>query len=223
MKIWLPSRPSNSSCWRFRSLLGLLNSPAKQRHYLNFYGNLMKSLDAYLVQVLDTLDKLSLTNDTLVIRTADGEMGLTHNGQRQKNFNFDEESIRVRSCTLTRSFTRSRVHQRRWSLTSMFSLLSQASSTFHSQLVQSGRELITRVLFFIGMRRQCRNTLFSRTTIFSQANHIHPNLNHALIMACCRSLKTLTCSKLKAWSWSSHGSPSSKACAPAAPQTPLHR
>src|SRR5204862_5158787 len=64
--------------------------------YLNFYCNLMKSSHNYLVQVLDTLDDLGLTNDTLVIRTADhGEMGLTHRGQRQKNFNFYEESIRV--------------------------------------------------------------------------------------------------------------------------------
>jgi len=56
----------------------------------------MKSSDAYLVQVLDTLDALGLTNDTLIIRTADhGEMGLTHRGQRQKNFNFYEEAIHV--------------------------------------------------------------------------------------------------------------------------------
>ena len=76
--------------------LGVLDTPEKKRNYLNFYGNLMKSSDNYLVQVLDTLDDLGLTNDTLIIRTADhGEMGLTHHGQRQKNFNFYEESIRV--------------------------------------------------------------------------------------------------------------------------------
>jgi len=76
--------------------LGVLDTPEKKRNYLNFYGNLMKSSDNYLVQVLDTLDELGLTNDALVIRTADhGEMGLTHRGQRQKNFNFYEESIRV--------------------------------------------------------------------------------------------------------------------------------
>ena len=27
-----------------------------KRNYLNFYGNLMKASDAYLVKVLDTLD-----------------------------------------------------------------------------------------------------------------------------------------------------------------------
>jgi choline-sulfatase len=76
--------------------LGALNTPEKQRNYVNFYANLMKSSDNYLVQVLDKLDALGLTNDTLIIRTADhGEMGLSHGGLRQKNFNFYEESIRV--------------------------------------------------------------------------------------------------------------------------------
>jgi choline-sulfatase len=76
--------------------LGVLDTPEKKRNYINFYGNLMKSSDNYLVQVLNTLDDLGLTNDTLIIRTADhGEMGLTHGGLRQKNFNFYEEAIRV--------------------------------------------------------------------------------------------------------------------------------
>jgi choline-sulfatase len=67
-----------------------------QRKYLNFYGNLMRSSDDYLVQVLDALDANGLTDDTLVIRTADhGEMGLAHGGLRQKNFNFYEESLKV--------------------------------------------------------------------------------------------------------------------------------
>jgi choline-sulfatase len=76
--------------------LGPLVTPQKQRNYLNFYGNLMKSSDNYLVQILDTLDKQGLTKDTLIIKTSDhGEMGMTHGGQRQKNFNFYEEAIRV--------------------------------------------------------------------------------------------------------------------------------
>jgi arylsulfatase A-like enzyme len=76
--------------------LGPLPTPEMKRNYLNFYGNLMKSSDNYLVQVLDTLEQQNLLDDTLIIRTADhGEMGLTHRGQRQKNFNFYEESIRV--------------------------------------------------------------------------------------------------------------------------------
>ena len=75
----------------------MLDTPEKKRNYINFYGKLMKSSDNYLVQVLDTLDDLDLTDDTLIIRTADhGEMGLAHGGLRQKNFNFYEEAIRVR-------------------------------------------------------------------------------------------------------------------------------
>jgi choline-sulfatase len=67
-----------------------------KRNYLNFYGNLMKSSDAYLVKILDTLSGAGLLKNTLVIATADhGEMGTSHGGLRQKNFNFYEESIRV--------------------------------------------------------------------------------------------------------------------------------
>jgi choline-sulfatase len=72
--------------------------PTKQmkRNYLNFYGNLMKASDAYLVNILKTLAKAGLLDNTLVIATADhGEMGTTHGGMRQKNFNFYEESTRV--------------------------------------------------------------------------------------------------------------------------------
>ena len=67
-----------------------------KRNYLNFYGNLMKSSDAYLVKILDTLATSGLLENTLVIATADhGEMGTSHGGLRQKNFNFYEESTRV--------------------------------------------------------------------------------------------------------------------------------
>jgi arylsulfatase A-like enzyme len=76
--------------------LGALPTAQMKLNYLNFYGNLMKSSDAYLVRVLDTLNSLGLTDDTMIIRTADhGEMGLAHGGLRQKNFNFYEETIRV--------------------------------------------------------------------------------------------------------------------------------
>jgi arylsulfatase A-like enzyme len=76
--------------------LGPLDTKEKKLAYLNFYGNLMKHSDRYLVKVLDALEATGLLNDTLVIRTADhGEMGLAHGGMRQKNFNFYEESIRV--------------------------------------------------------------------------------------------------------------------------------
>jgi choline-sulfatase len=68
----------------------------QQRNYLNFYGNLMKSSDNYLVQILDEMEKQGLMENTLIIQTSDhGEMGMTHGGMRQKNFNFYEETLRV--------------------------------------------------------------------------------------------------------------------------------
>lgn len=75
--------------------LGDLSKP-QQRNYLNFYGNLMKSSDQYLVRILEILAQRKLLDNTLVIHTSDhGEMGLAHGGLRQKNFNFYEESLRV--------------------------------------------------------------------------------------------------------------------------------
>ena len=81
---------------RIFSLTGPLPTRRMKRNYLNFYGNLMKSSDAYLLRILDTLAANGLLENTLVIATADhGEMGTSHGGMRQKNFNFYEESIRV--------------------------------------------------------------------------------------------------------------------------------
>lgn len=81
---------------RLFAATGVLGTPERQRNYLNFYANLMKVVDGYLVDVLDALDANGLTENTVVIRTADhGEMGMAHGGLRQKNFNFYEESLRV--------------------------------------------------------------------------------------------------------------------------------
>ena len=81
---------------RLFNLSGPLPTPQMKRNYLNFYGNLMKSSDNYLVEVLDTLTATGLLENTLIVRTSDhGEMGLAHGGLRQKNFNFYEESLRV--------------------------------------------------------------------------------------------------------------------------------
>jgi choline-sulfatase len=75
---------------------GPIPTPQMKRNYLNFYGNLMKASDAYLVKILDTLQAAGLLDNTLVIATADhGEMGTAHGGLRQKNFNFYEETTRV--------------------------------------------------------------------------------------------------------------------------------
>jgi len=76
--------------------LGILNTRQKKRNYINFYANLIKLTDSYLVDVMDTLDSLGLTDDTVVVRTADhGELGLAHGGMRQKNYNAYEEGLRV--------------------------------------------------------------------------------------------------------------------------------
>ena len=77
-------------------LTGPLVTLARKRDYINYYGNLMKASDAYLVKILDTLAQSGLLENTLVIATADhGEMGTTHGGLRQKNFNMYEEALRV--------------------------------------------------------------------------------------------------------------------------------
>ena len=94
----LDTKPTAQAEFRDKSDLGLgpLTSRDDKLNYINFYGNLMRSSDNYLLDILDTLDELGLRDDTLIIRTADhGEMGLAHGGLRQKNFNFYEESIRV--------------------------------------------------------------------------------------------------------------------------------
>ena len=73
-----------------------LKTPEMKRHYLNFYGNLMRSSDFYLQQILHTLRRRRMLDNTLIIVTSDhGEMDLTHGGLRQKNFNFYEETLRV--------------------------------------------------------------------------------------------------------------------------------
>lgn len=81
---------------RLFNATGPIPTRQMKRNYLNFYGNLMKASDDYLVEILDSMEKTGLLANTLVIATADhGEMGTAHGGLRQKNFNFYEESIRV--------------------------------------------------------------------------------------------------------------------------------
>lgn len=81
---------------RLFALAGATNTPKKKLRYLNFYANLMKLVDGYLVDILDALETTGQLDDTIVIRTADhGEMGECHGGMRQKNFNAYEETLRV--------------------------------------------------------------------------------------------------------------------------------
>lgn len=80
--------------------LGILATDTQRRAYLNFYGNLMKTVDAHLQSLLDVFAETpvgsTLRAQTLVVRTSDhGEMGMTHGGLRQKAFMCYEEAIRV--------------------------------------------------------------------------------------------------------------------------------
>lgn len=80
---------------RIFKLAGAPNTRQERLNYLNFYGNLMKLVDGYLVEILDKLEETGQLGDTVVIRTSDhGEMGLAHTMQ-QKNFNFYEETLRI--------------------------------------------------------------------------------------------------------------------------------
>jgi choline-sulfatase len=81
---------------RLFNFTGELTNDRMKRDYLNFYGNLIRSSDSYLVAILDKLIERGLYENTLLIKTSDhGEMGVAHGGLRQKNFNFYEESLRV--------------------------------------------------------------------------------------------------------------------------------
>ena len=81
---------------RIFNATGPIPTPQMKRNYLNFYGNLMKASDEYLVKILDTLESGGLLENTLVVATADhGKMGTAHGGLRQKNFNFYEETTRI--------------------------------------------------------------------------------------------------------------------------------
>jgi arylsulfatase A-like enzyme len=93
----LLSKPSAQRQFlRISNLIGRLNTRQKKHAYVNFYGNLMKLIDGYVVDVLDALQAHDLLENTLIIRTSDhSEMGLAHGGLRQKCFNVYEETLRV--------------------------------------------------------------------------------------------------------------------------------
>ncbi len=71
-------------------------TPEEQTNYLNFYGNLIKKADGHLVEIINTLEAQGLLENTLIIVTSDhGDMGCSHGGMIQKNFNFYEETLRI--------------------------------------------------------------------------------------------------------------------------------
>jgi len=80
--------------------LGRLDTPEKQKNYLNFYANLLQQVDEEIGYFIDELYKVvndqKLADDAVVIRLADhGEMGMAHGGMRQKAFVAYEEAIRI--------------------------------------------------------------------------------------------------------------------------------
>jgi arylsulfatase A-like enzyme len=95
--ITYPNKPSvQYNFYKVFELSGALTTTQDKLNYLNFYGNLMKMQDNYLGQVMDALEARGMLDNTVIIRTSDhGEMGLSHHGLRQKNFNFYEQSLRV--------------------------------------------------------------------------------------------------------------------------------
>jgi arylsulfatase A-like enzyme len=66
--------------------------------YGQFYAYLHSVIDAQIGKVLDTLDETGLTEETVIVRTADhGELGLSH-GLREKAYSAYEEMIHVPLC-----------------------------------------------------------------------------------------------------------------------------
>lgn len=64
--------------------------------YARFYAWLHIQVDQLISTLLDTLDANGLTTNTLIIRISDhGEMGLSHGGLRQKEYNCYEETMRI--------------------------------------------------------------------------------------------------------------------------------
>lgn len=81
--------------------LGLVNTDTLKLNYLNFYARLMSAADKQIGQLLNVLDPAgngsgAALKDSIIIRTSDhGEMGMCHNGLRQKMFVAYEEVLRV--------------------------------------------------------------------------------------------------------------------------------
>ena len=93
----LSTKPAaQASFKKIFNLSGPVIGEKDRKKYINFYGNLIKEADAYLVQLLDALENKGLLDNTLVIKTSDhGEMGMAHSAQRQKCFNMYEESLKI--------------------------------------------------------------------------------------------------------------------------------
>ena len=72
-----------------------LSGLEEEMGYVNFYAYVNKVVDGHIQTILDALDSYGLTEDTVIIRTADhGELGLSH-GMREKSYTVYEETIHI--------------------------------------------------------------------------------------------------------------------------------
>lgn len=72
-----------------------LKNRVEEKEYVNFYAYLNKLADQHIETILDALDDAGLTENSIIIRTADhGEGGLSH-GLREKAFTAYEEMIHI--------------------------------------------------------------------------------------------------------------------------------
>lgn len=90
----LSKKPSVHASYS-KGCLGAFASDTQRTGYVNFYAYLHTIVDAKIGAILDALDAAGLTNDTIVIRTADhGELGLSH-GMTEKSYTAYEEMTHV--------------------------------------------------------------------------------------------------------------------------------
>jgi choline-sulfatase len=104
----LSTKPTVQSQFLNLSIAGLgsLEALEDQLNYLNFYGNLMRMSDDYLMQILDTLADQCMLENTLIIRTADhGEMGLTTKASAKRTLTSTKKAHAYLSFTPTRIST----------------------------------------------------------------------------------------------------------------------
>ncbi|MEW6282543.1 MAG: sulfatase-like hydrolase/transferase, partial [Candidatus Eremiobacterota bacterium] len=92
----LTTKPSVQALYRDAlEAKGPLPTPMDQRNYGRFYAHLHRVVEPHIQTVLDALDRLGLTQDTVVLRTADhGELGLSHR-LREKSYSAYEEMIHI--------------------------------------------------------------------------------------------------------------------------------
>ncbi|MFZ4661457.1 MAG: sulfatase-like hydrolase/transferase [Caldilineaceae bacterium] len=75
---------------------GHVRTRERQRTYARFYAYLCREVDKQIGKVLDALDANGLTENTLIIRTADhGELAMSHGAMRQKFYNAYRETLNV--------------------------------------------------------------------------------------------------------------------------------